>query len=268
MKFTGAVLVETGSPLQLIDNIQVSKLKEGQVLMKVVYAGVCHSQLMEQSGKRGEDKIILGWLKGDGSDVQGAVYDSPIGKINSGAVTTFSEYTAVSENRCYPLPNNLSIQESVLLGCPLPKGRGIITNQIKPEKNSTLGFVGLGGIGMSALIDATCFSCDTIIAIDTNEDKLAKAFALGATHCINPLKQNIVDEVSKITDGKMLDYAIEAADSCKTIENAFSLINRQSGHCIFASHPPVGQKIQIDPFELICGKKSQVVGVVALTQNI
>ena len=52
----------------------------------------------------------------------------------------------------------------------------------------------------------------------------------------------------------MLDYAVEAAGSCKTIESAFGLVNKQTGHCIFASHPPAGHKIQIDPFELICGK--------------
>jgi Zn-dependent alcohol dehydrogenase len=48
MKFTGAVLLNTNHPLQLVENIQVPKLEAGQVLVKVAYAGVCHSQLMEQ----------------------------------------------------------------------------------------------------------------------------------------------------------------------------------------------------------------------------
>ena len=283
MKFAGAVLTKTNHPLQLIENIEIPKLKNGQVLIKVSYTGICHSQLMEQSGKRGEDKylphllghegtgevldigrgvkklaigdsVALGWLKGDGLDEGGTVYNSPIGKINSGAVTTFSELTVVSENRCYKLPSNISMREGVLLGCAFPTGMGIVTNQIKPDVNTTLGVVGLGGIGMSALIGAKCYSCKTIIAIDTNDDKLQKAEALGATHFINPLRQDVIAEVSTITQGKMLDYTVEAAGSCKTIESAFSLINGQTGHCIFASHPPAGQKIQIEPFELICGK--------------
>jgi len=284
MKFTGAVLVNINKPLQFIENIEIPKLKVGQLLVKVNYAGICHSQLMEQSGQRGEDKylphllghegtgevvdfgagvnkltcgdkVVLGWLKGGGLDAGGTVYDSPIGKINSGAVTTFSQLTVVSENRCYKLPSNISMQEGVLLGCALPTGMGIITNQIKPNKNTSIGIVGLGGIGMSALIGANCHKCDLIVAIDTNDEKLRKAQGLGATHCINPLKQDVMSEVAKITKGKMLDYAVEAAGSCKTIENAFSLINYKTGHCIFASHPPAGQKIKLDPFELICGKK-------------
>lgn len=284
MHFTGAVLINTEQPLQIVKNIQVPKLRKGQVLVKVIYAGVCHSQLMEQEGKRGEDKylphllghegtgevlsigpgvtkikagdkVILGWLKGDGEDAGGTVYDSPIGDINSGAVTTFSELTVVSENRCYLLPNNISMQEGVLLGCALPTGMGIVTNQIKPHENTTIGILGLGGIGMSALIGAKCHNCKTIVAIDTNTEKLEKALKLGATNTINAATENVSERVAMITNNKMLDYAVEAAGSCKTIESAFSLINRQTGECVFASHPPAGQKIQIDPFELICGKK-------------
>lgn len=284
MKFTGAVLVNTNQPLEFVPEIQVPPLKPGQVLVKVTYAGVCHSQLMEQQGKRGEDKylphllghegtgevleigqgvskvkagdkVILGWLKGEGEDAGGTVYESPIGNINSGAVTTFSELTVASENRCYLLPRNITMQEGVLLGCALPTGMGIVTNQIKPNENTTIGILGLGGIGMSALIGATCHNCKTIIAIDTNTDKLEKALKLGATHTINAATENVSKKVAEITNNHMLDYAVEAAGSCKTIESAFSLINRQTGECIFASHPPAGQKIQIDPFELICGKK-------------
>lgn len=283
MKFTGAVLVNTNHPLQLVENIQVPKLLAGQVLVKVAYASVCHSQLMEQSGKRGidkylphllghegtgtvidtgkgvnkvktGDKIVLGWLKGDGVDVGGSVYDSPMGKINSGAVTTFSELTVVSENRCYPLPANISMQEGVLLGCALPTGMGIVKNQVKPDSNTTIGILGLGGIGMSALIGATCLPHKSLIAIDTNEQKLALAKSLGANYCINPAKQDVNAEIQTLTAGKMLDVTVEAAGSCQTIELAFSLINKHTGQCIFASPPPAGQKIQIDPFELICGK--------------
>lgn len=283
MKFKAAVLVKTGSPLEIIEHIEVPKLRRGQVLVKVAYAGVCHSQLMERAGLRGEDKylphllghegtgtvvdvgvdvtkisagdkVVLGWLKGDGLNVGGAVYRSPIGAINSGAVTTFSEYTIVSENRCYPLPANISMKEGVLLGCALPTGMGIIKNQVKPSSNSTIGFVGLGGIGMSALIAARCMPNKFLVAIDTNKDKLNLAKKLGADFCINPSVDNVNAKVAELTHNELLDFTVEAAGSCQTIELAFSLIHRQHGVCIFASHPPAGEKIQLDPFDLICGK--------------
>lgn len=52
-----AVLYDTNKPLK-IDTLEFSALKYGQVLVKIAYSGICHSQLMEVRGKRGEDK----WL--------------------------------------------------------------------------------------------------------------------------------------------------------------------------------------------------------------
>ena len=53
-----AVLVETGKPLEIMDNIQMPALTKGQVKVDIIYSGLCHSQLMEVSGGRGEDKYV------------------------------------------------------------------------------------------------------------------------------------------------------------------------------------------------------------------
>lgn len=284
MKFNAAVLVETGQPLPIIGDIEVPALLKGQVLVKLSYAGICHSQLMEASGKRGKDKylphllghegtgevvdkcpsvkkvqigdkVVLGWLKGSGADVGGGTYQSPIGTINAGAVTTFNEYAVVSENRCYLLPKNISLKEGVLLGCALPTGMGIIKNQIPSSPNSYIAILGLGGIGMSALIAAAMTEQKKLIAIDSNASKLKLAKKLGADVCINPIKEDLNKSIAELTNGAMLDYVVEAAGRCETIELAFSLLNPKHGLCVFASHPEKGQLIKLDPHELICGKR-------------
>ncbi len=284
MEFTAAVLTQTGKDLEFVERIEVPVLKSGQVLVKLEFSGICHSQLMEASGKRGVDKylphlmghegtgvvidkssdvtrleigqqVILGWIKGQGQDVASTSYNSPIGKINAGAVTTFNELAVVSENRCYSLPENLTMQQGILLGCAFPTGMGVVINQACPKQNDVVGIIGLGGIGLSALVAAKQLNTKKIIAIDVNEEKLALARSFGASHCINANTSNVLNCVNEITDGKMLDYAIEAGGRCETIEMAFSLINPQSGECIFTSHPPSGEKIALEPHELICGKK-------------
>jgi S-(hydroxymethyl)glutathione dehydrogenase / alcohol dehydrogenase len=45
------------------------------------------------------DHVVLTWIKGEGADCQGAIYTKDNARINSGGVTTFSNYTVVSENR-------------------------------------------------------------------------------------------------------------------------------------------------------------------------
>jgi S-(hydroxymethyl)glutathione dehydrogenase / alcohol dehydrogenase len=279
----GAVLWESGKPLQIEDNIEIPKLLEGQVLIKLAYSGVCHSQLMEVRGKRGKDLylphllghegcgqviavgnkinkikvgewVILGWIKGKGKDAKGAKYNINGQTINSGPVTTFSTYTVVSENRIVPLPKNLPKDIAVLFGCALPTGAGIVLNEIKPKNNSSIGIFGLGGIGLSALLSLKIFKCSKIIAIDVSEEKLSLARKFGSTHSINCSKHNPVKEVHKLTKGLGLDYCVEAAGTTKTIELAFKMVSKNGGKCVFASHPQYGRNINLDPFDFINGK--------------
>ncbi|WP_111976502.1 alcohol dehydrogenase catalytic domain-containing protein [Algibacillus agarilyticus] len=282
MFYTAAVLINLGSKIDIIDSISHGAIQSGQLLIKMLYAGMCHSQLMEARGLRGEDKylphmlghegvgiveqvgegvtkvkvgdkVVLGWIKGDGLEAGGTVYDSPIGKINAGAVTTFSDYSVVSENRVVKVPKHFDDKLAVLLGCALPTGAGIVLNQVKPEPNSTVVVYGLGGIGLSALLALRHFESIKIIAVDIEDDKLTLAKEFGAAECykadeigIKQLRENHANDI---------DYAIEAAGTVESIEAAFSLVRRGGGQCVFASHPKHGDKISIDPFELICGKQ-------------
>ena len=136
-KIKAAVLCDLGRPLELID-LQVPEISEGQVLVKMYYSGLCHSQLMEVRGKRGADKylphllghegtgivvgvghkvskvklgdkLILTWIKGDGIDCKGPVYKYGKQIINAGPITTLSEYTIVAENRCVKLPEDMPL---------------------------------------------------------------------------------------------------------------------------------------------------------------
>jgi len=282
--FTAAVMTEVGQPLKLINNILMPKPNRGQVLVKINYAGLCHSQLMEVQGLRGKDnylphmlghegvgvvmeiggavtkvqpgdKVIISWIKSDGIDAGGYQYKTMDGlSINAGAATAFSEYALVSENRVVLKPSSTPERLSVLYGCAVPTGFGMVINNIPKNAEGTIAFIGLGGIGLSALLAAPLYDFKKIIAIDINPEKLVIAEELGATHIINSSELNLVDIVKKITNDIGVDYAFESAGKTQTIELAYSLVRKNGGLCIFASHPPFGEKIHLDPFDLICGK--------------
>ena len=284
LTMTAAVLTQHNGLLSIFDNVFIPKPNRGQVLVKIAFAGLCHSQLMEIDGKRGDDKylphllghegvgnviemgeavtkvqpgdeVVLGWIKGEGLEGGTSQYQTSDGLIiNSGSVTTFSEYALVSENRLTKKPLHTPSELAVLYGCAIPTGLGMVLNAVPDNFTGTVGFIGLGGIGLSALLSAKLRNFTRVIAIDINPEKLALAKELGATDLINPLEENAYEIVKKLTNGVGLDYCFESAGSAKTIELAFELIRRGDGKCIFASHPPVGEKIALDPFELICGK--------------
>jgi S-(hydroxymethyl)glutathione dehydrogenase/alcohol dehydrogenase len=283
-KFAGAVLSTLGKPLQVVEGVEAPSLNRGQILVEIAYSGVCHSQVMEADGERGEDKflphflgheatgvvratgdgvtkvangdrVILGWIKGNGIEAGGAKFPSPIGVINAGGVTTFSQMTVVSENRLVKLPKSIPMDEGVLFGCAIPTGSGIVLNQIKPADGTAIAVWGLGGIGLSAVMATQAFRCRAVIAIDIEENKLQLAREFGATHVLNAKDASLDSKIKEIAGPAGLDYCVEAAGRADTIERAFALVKRGGGLCVFASHPAHGEKIAIDPFEMICGKR-------------
>lgn len=281
-----AVLERLNEPLVLVPDVEYGAPGRGQVLVKLAYSGVCHSQLMEVRGRRGPDRylphllghegtgkvvqigegvtkvkpndlVVLGWIKGGGLDGGGVRYRcSCIEKeINAGSVTTFNEYAIVSENRVVSLPLGVPLDVAVLFGCAVPTGAGIVTNDIKPVQGSSIAVFGLGGIGMSALMATMLFKCSKVIAVDVSTEKLELAHSFGATHVINAKLTDATAEIRKLTGGLGVDYAIEASGQASVIEQAFESVRRGGGLCVFASHPEHGRRISIDPYELICGKQ-------------
>jgi S-(hydroxymethyl)glutathione dehydrogenase/alcohol dehydrogenase len=200
------------------------------------------------------DEVILGWLKGTGLDAPGAKFSCDGITINSGGVTTFSQHTVVAENRLVKIPAKLPADVAVLFGCALPTGAGMVLNELRPAAGGRGAVLGLGGIGLSALMALSTYQCARLIAIDVSDEKLAFARELGATDLINSTREDPQAAVAEIAPGG-LDFCVESGGSVATIELGFALIRKGGGRLLFASHPPEGEAIRLDPHELISGKQ-------------
>ena len=284
MKTEAAILYQINKPLR-IEELTIPELKTGQVLVKIAYSGVCHSQLNEIRGLRGEDKylphalghegsgivetvgsgvekvkpgdhVVLTWIKGDGLDVPSAIYQrSNESVVNSGAISTFMEYAIISENRLVAIPKKMPLREAALLGCAVPTGAGIVMNTAQVRPGSSVAMFGVGGIGLSVIMASSLMNATTIIAIDVFGHKLEQARQVGATHLINARQQDSLATILEITGGRGVNYAIEAAGRRQTMEIAFQAVRDNGGLCVLAGNLPDGQRISLNPFDLIRGKR-------------
>jgi S-(hydroxymethyl)glutathione dehydrogenase/alcohol dehydrogenase len=284
MKMKAAVLHKTNDPL-IIEELETPELERGQVLVKVIVSGVCRSQINEIKAHKGPDKylphtlgheaagfveetgpgvtkvkkgdyVVLTWIKGDGLEAKGCIYTRVKDglKINSGQVTTFSQYTVASENRLVKMPENIPPEIVALFGCVIPTGVGIVKNELKVKKGESIAIFGVGGIGSCVLLGAVAEGANPIIAVDVNPEKLRLAKENGATHTINPVQEDAVAKIKEITGAKGADYAVDASGKIQVIEAAFECIN-DKGIMIIAGNPAQGEKIHITPFDLIKGKR-------------
>ncbi len=276
-----AYLNKINNPLKISNNISYKKLDYGQVLVKIMFTGICKSQIFEIYGGRDnkkyiphllgheatgvvidkhvsvkkvkkKDRVILTWLKCKGIQSQNPIYFDNFKKINSGSVTTFSNFSIVSENRLLKLPKDISFKKGVVLGCAFPTGAGMVLNNIKKFKNKKIAFVGLGGVGVSALLTGLTFQFNEIYCFDLNNSKLTflkKNISTSKKIFFRKFDKKIIKKFDNY-----FDFVIETSGSTKGIESAFRILN-DKGKMIFASHPHKGNKIKLDPFDFIKGKQ-------------
>jgi len=134
-------------------------------------------------------------------------------------------------------------------------GAGIVLNTMRPTRENNIVIWGAGGIGLSALMAAKLCECSTIIAVDTLDSKLILAQEFGATHFINVKVEDALERIRQIVGKQGVDFAVEAAGRAGTIEQVFQSGSKDGGVSVFASHPSAGEKICLDPHDLITGKQ-------------
>lgn len=283
MKTFAAVLTQLGAPLELFE-LEIPPLKRGQVLVHLAYSGICRTQINEIRGLKGPDPylphtlghegsghvvdcgegvtkvkpgdaVVATWLKGEGLDAPQTIYSSKRGNVNSGAISTFSEYAVIAENRLIPIPASFPMESAALFGCAIPTGAGIVYNDLKIPQGATVAVFGTGGIGASALLAARSKKPALLIAIDRDDAKLALARALGATHTIHAEREDPLEKILAWTEKKGVDFAIEAVGKKAVMELAFRSVRDKGGACILAGNAPKGELVACDPFDFIKGKR-------------
>ncbi|NGX63641.1 MAG: Aryl-alcohol dehydrogenase [Candidatus Anoxychlamydiales bacterium] len=276
-----AILYEINKPL-VIDTIKLPPLKDSQVLVKIAYSGICQGQLLEIKGFKGEDKylphclgheasgvvveigkgvtkvkandkVALTWIKGVGLDGFGCVCECSGKKINAGPISTFSEYSIISENRLYKVKSDISMEEIALLGCAIPTGLGSVLNIAKPKKNQSIAVFGCGGIGLLAIQGAKISGCSSIVAIDLFDNKLQIAKKMGATHTINASKYS-KEHLTELIKTE-LDFAIESSGSPKAMLHSLESIRPRGGTAVILGNTHHEDVIKINPKHFNLGKR-------------
>lgn len=139
---------------------------------------------------------------------------------------TQAEYVKVlfADNSLYHAPESLPDEALVMLSDILPTGYeiGVLKGKVKP--GSTVAIVGAGPVGLAALLTTQFYSPSKIIMLDLDDNRLATAKELGATHTIN--STNVEDAVAQVKtlNHRGVDVAIEDVGTPQTFDLCQKLI--------------------------------------------
>ena len=268
-----AILFKNKKPLIIRDIEMPKELDVGQVLVKIIYSGICGAQINEIDGVKGKDNflphllghegsgiveetgpgvttvkkddhVVLHWRKSDGIQSLPPKYKWKGKNINAGWVTTFSEKSIVSENRLTVIPKSFDMRLAPLFGCAVTTAFGVVNNDAKIKIGESVIIFGLGGVGLNIIQAASMVSAHPIIGIDIQKNKLKMGKKFGLTYGIDGKSKNLDKKIKKILGSNYADIVIDTTGNKKIIEKSYELTS-PDGKTILVGVPAKGDHISI-----------------------
>ncbi len=136
-------------------------------------------------------------------------------------IGAFCEKTLVAAGQCTRVDERAEPAVAGLLGCGVMAGIGSAINTGDVQRGDSVAVIGLGGVGMAALMGAQLAGATTLIGVDIDDRKLARAKNFGATHTVDSSVADPVEAIRELTDGNGADVVIDAVGRPETFLQAF-----------------------------------------------
>ena len=136
-------------------------------------------------------------------------------------IGAFAEKTLVHAGQCTKVDPAAPATAAGLLGCGVMAGFGAAVNTGGVTRGDSVAVIGCGGVGAAAIAGSSLAGAVTIIAVDIDDRKLARAQRMGATHTVNAGSEDVVERVRALTGGFGADVVIDAVGTPATWTQAF-----------------------------------------------
>lgn len=312
MRIRALVVQEKDAPFELQD-IDLEDPARGEALVRIVAAGVCHTDAITRAGDMHMpfpavlghegagivervgvgvdnvapgDKVIIGWpscgecrncldghpryclrtgealvsgqrFKGEKKGQSG--YSRNGQRINGHffGQSSFATHSLTSADALVKVEGDVPLDLLGPLACGLATGAGAVLNEARPPLGSSILIVGVGAVGLAAVMAARNSGVTTIIVADVHDSRLELARSFGATHTINSRTKDLVAEVAGIT-GSTVDYAFDCTGVIAVIETLAQTIG-MLGTLVLIGGAPAGARFSLDHLSTLWGKR--VIGV-------
>lgn len=277
--------------------VQLAEPGDGEVLVRITAAGLCHSDLSVIDGNRPRPlPMVLGHESAGIIEQVGAGVDLDVGQqvisvflprceqcqacatggklpctagtaantagtLLTGArrlsldgqlvhhhlgVSAFASHAVMDARSVIPVGSDVPPEVAAVLGCAVLTGGGALRHAAGATGAEDVAIVGLGGVGMAALLVAVGQrTSGKILAVDANEEKLGTALELGADEACTPQQLN----------GRTAALVLEAAGHPRAFETAMQLTG-VGGTLVTAGLPAPGAKSSIEPLALTAGART------------
>jgi D-arabinose 1-dehydrogenase-like Zn-dependent alcohol dehydrogenase len=239
-----------------LEDIPIPEPGPGEVLVKVAFCGICHSDLSlidgtfpaqipvvtqghEASGtiaKLGPD--VPGWAEGDRvilaagrpcrscpnclrGDLANCLRVRLMAFAYDGA---WAEYTVAEATGLTRVPDNVPLEQAAILADAVSTPFGAVVHTGKVTVGESVGVWGVGGVGTHIVQLARLVGAVPIIAVDIDAGVLDRALELGADYAFDSRDAEVKDKIAELTGGRKLNVAFDATGLKVTFEQALDCL--------------------------------------------
>jgi len=269
-----AVFKEPNKPL-VIEEVPVPEINAGEILIKVVACGVCHTDLHYiEHGVPTFKKppIILGHEASGIVEIGGNLFQKGQRVLIPAVLTcgtcksclegrenvcknmimpgnhidgAFAQYIKVPEKDIILMPDEIPLEEGCIIADAISTPYHAVVNRAKIKAGERVLVLGCGGVGINVVQIAALQGAD-VIACDIDENKLQIALELGAKYAFNPEKISVKDFLKQ--NGGSVDAAFEVIGKAETIETAYKSLGLTGRLCVVGY---TNQNISINPAKIM-----------------
>jgi alcohol dehydrogenase len=164
-------------------------------------------------------------------------------------VSAFATHAVVDTRSVVALEDDVPADVAAVLGCAVLTGGGALLNAAPPDPGQSVMVVGLGGVGMAALLTAVALGCGDVVAVDGVAAKRDRARELGATTVLDPAELE--------ASGVRCDVVVEAAGSARAFEAALAA-TAPGGRTVTVGLPHPDARASVSPLQLVAEARTVI----------
>ena len=247
--------LDTSTLTYEVTDVPVPTPGPGEVLIKVAFCGICHSDLSLLDGTfppMGPQVITQGheasgWIEEIGEGVVGwevgdrvvPASGRPCGqcafckRADYGRCTAlqlmafaydgaWAEYTLAQAPGLTRIPDNVSMEQAAILADAVSTPYGAVVHTADLRVGESVGVWGAGGVGTHIVQIARLMGATPIVAVDLDETVRQRALDRGADLALDSRDPDLAAKIAEVTGGLGLDAAFDAVGLTVTFEQALA----------------------------------------------
>ncbi len=166
--------------------------------------------------------------------------------------SSFATHAVVPATNAVKVDEDLPLELLGPLGCGIQTGAGAVLRALQVRRASSIAVIGVGAVGLSAVMAAAIAEAQTVVALDINMTRVELALTIGATHGFRADAADIIDHAAAAGCPAGFDYIVDTTGIAAVCNGAIQALAPRGELALVGAYTP-GDAINLDASFVMSG---------------